>query len=116
MSTPCDGVIECIDGTDENNCGFPIWLVPSILLTSVILLICFCFISLKIDIKKSINGIKLRLESQKCTEIDLPKKSRRQLRIAYFTEVRQYDEIMNLLNREIEYHGSEGGAICCLKV
>ena len=116
MSTPCDGVIECIDGTDENNCGFPIWLVPSILLTSVILLMCFCFFSLRNDIKKSINGIKLRLKGQTYTQIDLSKQSKRQLRIAYFTEVRQYDEIMNLLNREIEYHGSEGGAICCLKV
>ena len=116
MSTPCDGVIECIEGTDENNCGFPIWLVPCILLTSLILLMCFCFFSLRNHIKKSIKGIKLTLKGQNYTQIDLSKQSKSQLRIAYFTEVRQYDEIMNLLNREIEYHGSEGGAICCLKV
>lgn len=62
------------------------------------------------------NEIKLTLQGQKSTQIDLSKRSKRHLQIAYFTEIEDYDEIRNLLFKEIGYHGSEGVAICCLKV
>ena len=116
MSTPCDGVNECIDNLDENNCEFPIWLLPSTLLTSVVILLFICIFFIMNDIKKTMNGIKLILEGQKSTEIDLSKRSIRHMRIAYFTEIEDYDEIRHLFFKEIEYHGSEGSAICCLKV
>ena len=116
MSTPCDGVYECIDNLDENDCEFPIWLLPSTLLTLIIILLFFCVFFITNDVKKTMNGIKLILEDQKTTEIDLPKRLIRHLRIAYVTEIEDYDEIRNLFFKEMEYHGSEGGAICCLKV
>ena len=116
MSTPCDGVPECINDSDESNCGFPSWLLPNVLLTSVIILLWSCFFSLRNDIKKFIKIIKWRLEGQKSTQIDPSKKSSRHLGIAYSTEIGNVDDIRNLFIKEIGYHGSEGDAICCLKV
>ena len=112
MSAPCDGVIECIDGRDENYCGFPMWLLPSVLSTSIIILMVFCFFFLRNDIKKNVRIIKLGLEAHQCVQINPGK----HLRTAYFTEIQDFEEIRNLLLTEMEYHGSQGGAICCLKV
>ena len=116
MATPCNGVPECYDESDENGCQFPSWILPCIMTGAIIVLIISCFILLQFYIKASIVSIiesgRSNLQIQNSTKST----STRLFHVACLIENGSVNEISDLLNQEIDAHGSEASAMCCLKV
>jgi hypothetical protein len=120
MATPCNGITECFDKSDENDCNFPNWLLPSLLSLAAIVLIITCFISLQIQVNQAINCImqdsRWRLATQNTNSRILCITSEKLMKVASFIENGNVDEINKLLINEIKAHGNEAEVMCCMKV
>lgn len=115
MATPCNGVTECYDDSDENGCQFPPWILPCIMTGAIVALIISCFVLLQFYIKASIVGI---IESGRSNSPiqNSTKSTSTMFHVACLIENGSLNEISNLINQEIDAHGSEASAMCCLKV
>ena len=120
MAIPCNGITECIDGSDENNCDFPNWLLPSLLLLVAVVLSLTCFISIQVIVKQKINYImqdrRWRLATQTTNSPILSKTLEKLMKVASFIENGNVDKIDTLMINEMNAHGNEGEVMCCLKV
>ena len=120
MATPCDGISECYDNSDEQGCEFSNWLLPSLVVTAVVVLIITCLISMQRNAKNKVNEImqdrRWRLATQNSTNRNISMASEKLLKVVSYVENCNITAINKLFNMEMEAHGSEATAICCLKV
>lgn len=120
MATPCNGVTECIDESDEHDCHFPNWLLPSLLSLAAVVLSITCFISLQRKVKKEINYImqdsRWRLATEDKSSQIISRTSEKLMKVAYLIENGNVDEIDIFLSNEIQAHGNDAEVMCCMKV
>ena len=115
-AVPCNGIQECYDGEDENNCEFPFWIIPSIL-AGVVFVLCLAFAAYlykysRQDWNEIMQDRRWRLATQQSTS----KESEKAFKIAVMAHDEDLDGIMNVFKTEVEKHGSEATNICYLKV
>ena len=120
MATPCNGITECFDKSDENDCHFSNLLLPSLVLFAAVLLSITCFISLQTQMKKAINYImqdsRWRFATQSINSPILAKTSEKLMKVASFIENGNLEKIDMLLVNEMKAHGNEAHVMCCMKV
>ena len=105
-ATPCDGNRECIDGSDEEGCDTPVWMLPLILFgIGVLLVINFFLYSFK-RIYETVRNISYNEEMT----------NMKQLHTAILTEKKDIKMIEKLFINEVRIQGNEGEAICFFKV
>ena len=116
-ATPCDGKSECLYNEDENNCVSPVWLLPIILLAMGLLLFGTLFCYLKKKIVNDLEGISLckPLDNQIAINV-VSQRLKKKYKIAVLIEKEECDLIKMIVKEETSSHGSEGSAMCCLKV
>ena len=122
MATPCNDVIECIDGSDESaqNCEIADWYLYSILSLTIIVLGITCYVSLQKHVKKVVNEIKqdrrwrLATKNENCQLVSI--ESEKLMKIAFHAENGNKDEVNKLLLAEMREHVNKPRVICCLKV
>ena len=110
-AVPCNGVPECGDGRDEMNCQMPNWVLEFVLLGIVCVLCLTLFIYLSYYVEHTIIDKNDIISS--FSELNLTK---RILDIAILVEQGNIDNIHEFYDKEVERHGNEANAICCLKV
>ena len=122
MATPCNDVIECIDGSDESaqSCEIPDWYLYSILSLTIIVLGITCYVSLQKHVKKVVNEImqdrRWRLATKNENSQLVSIESEKLMKIAFHAENGNKDEVIKLLQAEMRVHINKPGVICCLKV
>ena len=120
MATPCNNITECFDGSDENECNFPEWVLYSISVLAALILNITSFFSLQNHVKKAAREIlqdkrwRLATENENSQEILIA--SEKLMKVAFYAEKGNIDEIKKLLRIEIRAHGNVARAMCCLKV
>ena len=109
-ATPCDGNIECIDGSDEEGCETPIWILALILFGVGFLLVITLFLYSFNKIYEAVRNISYD------EEIPIDSSTSKQLQIGILTEKKDIKMIQQLFINEVKIQGNEGEALCSLKV
>ena len=107
-ATPCNGNAECNDCSDEVGCGSP--LVTLFLITFGVGIFLYC--SLVLYLQKITNYEIIRTNKSGDSSLSEMKS----IFIVILISNDEVTEIKNIFKREIEVHGSNGKAICYLKV
>ena len=117
FATPCDGKNECLYDEDESNCGSPAWFLPIILLAMVLLLVSTLFCYLNKEIVKDLEEIRhfKPLDNQVAMNV-VVRRLKKKFQLAVLIEKEEYEVIKMIVKEEINFHGSKGSAMCCLKV
>ena len=110
-AVPCNGVPECGDGRDEMNCQMQNWVLEIVLVGIMCALCVTLFLYLSCYVEHTI--IDKTVIPISCNELNL---DRRILNIAILVEEGNIDNIREFYDKEVETHGNEANAICCLKV
>ena len=109
-AVPCNRVKECSNGLDEEHCEIPDLVLPTLLGGVLLLLGASLFLYLYVHVNDTVKTIeKTSNKVHKCI-------SNRMYKVAILAEEKNHAEIKTIYEKEIEIHGSEAGAICCLKV
>ena len=120
MATPCNYVIECVDGSDESGCETEDWYLYSILSLTAIVLGIICFFSLQKHVKKVVEEIMQDRRWRLATENENSQRgsiaSEKLMKVASHADNGNIDEVNKLLCTEMRVHGNEARVICCLKV
>ena len=116
-ATPCDGIVECLNGRDEKGCESPIWLLPAVLLVAIFFLLCSHFCCFYKYTRKDVEKIS-RKTNWKCQQTlkYISCKSQKHIYIAKLLDQEDQEGIEMLINKEVDTHGNEGKALCCFKV
>ena len=115
-ATPCDGRIECLYGIDEIGCDSNVRLLLFILLGVIIALFTSLFCYLQQNIFIGIVDILTHQNQVKSSNRPVSDKSKKLIFIAFLIEKQMVDEIRKFYQEEVKTHGTEGKALCCLKV
>ena len=111
-AVPCNAVPECGDGRDEMNCQMFADRILEIALVGIICVLCVTlFLYLSYYVEHTIIDKTVVLIPS--SELNL---ARRIFDIAILVEEGNIDKIKEFYDKEIETHGNEANAICCLKV
>ena len=103
---------ECDDDIDEVNCDIPDWFFPTLLAVVVFSLSAVLFGYL---LKLANSSIKhMIMESPKAGKVSST--SKKVLQIAILVAENAIREVNDFYEKEVEIHGNESNAICCLKV
>ena len=103
-ATPCNGITECNDGSDEVGCESSLVTLFLIISGVGILLYCSLFLYLEYEIIHTNESGDSSLSEMKS------------IFIAILISNDDITEIKNIFEKEIGVHGSKGKAICYLKV
>ena len=102
MAAPCNGIRECIDGSDENGCKFPNWLLPTLLSLAAVVLGLTCFISLQRHVKRAINEImqdrRWRVATQNTKSQIISMASEKLMKVAIFVRNEPADCLLLMTN------------------
>ena len=109
-ATPCDGNRECIDGSDEEGCKTPIWILALTLFGVGFLLVVTLFLYSFKSINEAVRDISYD------EEITNDSSKSKQLHIAILTEKKEIKMIGQLFRNKVKIQGNEGEAICTFKV
>jgi hypothetical protein len=108
---PCNAVPECGDGRDEMNCQMSDWVLEIVLVGIICILCITLFIYLSYYLEHTIIDKSIVLIPS--SEQNLAKRIRD---IVILVEEGNIDKIREFYDKEVEMHGNEANAICCLKV
>ena len=120
MATPCNGVIECIDGSNAGGCDYEDFYLYRILSMIAIILVITCFVSMQKHVKKVANEIlqdrrwRLATENENSQVVSLA--SEKIMKLALHANNGNIEEVNKLLCTEMRAHLNEARTICCLKV
>ena len=108
---PCNGVPECSDGRDEKNCQMLNWVLEIGLvgIFSVLCVTLFLYLSYYVEHTIIDKAIVLTPSSEQNL-------AKRILGIVILVEGGNVEKIREFYTKEVEMHGNEANAICCLKV
>ena len=109
-ATPCDGNIECIDGSDEEGCETPIWILALILFGVGFLLVITLFLYSFNKIYEAVRNISYD------EEMPIDSSTSMQLQIGILTEKKDIKMIQQLFVNEVKIQDNEGEALCSFKV
>ena len=122
FATPCNGIIECHDGSDEIWCFLPSWLAPLIFLIAFIVMAfaLFYFLTntlLKVFSENVTKAIKSWITISATNKIKGCLNDRKLEVVKMLEDNENKDvEVRKLFNDEVNTHGNEGEAINCLMV
>ena len=110
---PCNKKVECFDHSDENGCDISNWILPTLIIGVLIILSITLFFYLYINL----NGVEKKISSitpkiSQYIDYDFE----RNLQVAFWAQKEDIKQIKNLYFEELQMHGDEPKAICCLKV
>ena len=114
-ATPCNGNVECDDGSDEKGCESSL-LVIAVVLLSAGIIICF---TLFIYLHKYVNNAIITIinsDSIPTKQREDSTKLEKLIYIAILTMNEEVDEVKKIFKKEIEASGSEGKGLCYFKV
>ena len=111
-AVPCNSIKECERGFDEENCQLPHWVLPVILAGTFGTLCTSLFFYLANHLNFAIRSIKNNINKENIERSP----SNRFFQIALMIEQKDYRNIQSIYQKEMDIHGSEAAAICCLKV
>ena len=113
-AVPCDGIQECSHlCSDEINCQFPPWVLPSTLAGTIIVLFSTLLFYLWNFLNDVIRDLRVRIPQ---TTNNGHYGNHKLFHIATSVEKEDVKEIKLIYDKEIVIHGNEAIAICCLKV
>ena len=111
---PCNNIRECDNGSDEDGCKFPAWLIPSLLCGSGAVLGITLFVYLHKSIKSKWKKIMQSRSSFQRAHLSI--ESEKLYKTTILIESGDVDKIHKLYCQEMENNGGEGEAMCHLKV
>ena len=123
FATPCNGVIECHDGSDEIWCFLPTWLDPRLIFLIAFIAMAFALFNfltntlLKVFSENVEKAIKSWFPISATNKIKgcLHDRKLEVVKILEDNDGKDF-EVRKLFNEEVKTHGNEGEAINCLMV
>ena len=106
-ATPCNGNIECVDGSDEKGCESSLLIIAVVLLSAGII-ICF---TLFIYLHKYANNAIITIINSDSIPTKKREDSTKLEKLIYIV-----DEVKKIFKKEVEASGSDGKALCYFKV
>ena len=123
FATPCNGVIECHDGSDEIWCYLPSWLDPRLIFLVVFIVTAFALFNfltntlLKVfseNIEKAVKSW-ITLSATNKVKGCLNDRKLEVVKLLEDDDIKDF-EVRKMFNDEVNTHGNEGEAINCLMV
>lgn len=126
FATPCNGVKDCHDGSDEDWCFLPSWLDPSLIFPIAFVAMAFALFNFLTDTLLKVFSENVKKAVKSWITLSATHKIKgclndRKLEVVRMLEDNdgkddKYAEVRKLFNDELNTHGNEGEAINCLMV
>ena len=123
FATPCNGIIECHDGSDEIWCYLPSWLDPRLIFLVVLIVTAFALFNFLTDALLKVFSENVEKAVKSWITLSATNKGKgclndRKLEIVKLLEDDDSKdfEVRKLFDDEVNTHGNENEAINCLMV